>query len=220
MTRVVVIDDQPLVRAGIARILAGAPELEIVAECEDGDEAVAAVRTHRPDVVLMDIRMRRVDGVEATRAIRELVDAPPVLVLTTFGDDETVAAALSAGAAGFVLKDARGEEIVRAITVVAQGGAWLDPAIAGSVIDAFRATYLPLQRDERRLEQLTEREREVLALIGRGLTNQEIADALVVTESTVKTHIGHIFDKLALRDRAAAIILAYEHGLVLPGQAS
>jgi DNA-binding NarL/FixJ family response regulator len=215
--RIVVVDDQPLVRAGISRILATDPELEIVAECDDGSQVVDCVEEHRPDVVLMDIRMKQVDGAEATRRVGALGDPPPVLILTTFGDDESVAATLSAGAAGFLLKDAPGEEIVRAVRVVAGGGAWLDPSIAGSVIDTFRTTYLPRHHAAGRLEQLTEREREVLTLIGRGMSNREIAAELTVTEATVKTHVGNILDKLRLRDRAAAIVLAFNHGLVLPG---
>lgn len=217
MIRVIVVDDQPLVRAGIARILDADPDILIVDECEDGAEAVGSVTGKTPDVVLMDVRMKEVDGAEATRRINELGDPPPVLVLTTFDDDGTVAAALAAGASGFILKDAPGEDIIRAIRTVAEGGSWLDPSITGSVISAFRSTYHPRQRETTRLDQLTDREREVLGLVGRGLTNQEIAEELVVTEATVKTHINHVFDKLHLRDRAAAIVLAFDHGLVLPG---
>ncbi len=215
--RLLVVDDQPLVRAGIGRILDADPDLSVVGECEDGAEAVEAVTRLDPDVVLMDVRMKQVDGAEATRRVNELPDPPPVLVLTTFGDDETVATALAAGASGFILKDAPGEDIIRAVRAVADGGAWLDPAITPSVVTAFRTTHLPRRRQSDRLGQLTEREREVLALMGRGLSNQEIADDLVVTEATVKTHVGHIFDKLGLRDRAAAIVLAFDHGLVTPG---
>lgn len=217
MIRVLVVDDQQLVRAGIVRILADDPEIEVVAECQDGDEVVDAVGGHDPDVVLMDVRMKRVDGAEATRRVRALDPGPPVLVLTTFGDDDTVAAALSAGAAGFLLKDAPGEELVRAVRVVADGGAWLDPAITGSVIASFRSHYLPRRRTAGRLDTLTEREREVLTLVGRGRANKEIADELVVAEATVKSHISHILDKLHLRDRAAAIVVAFDHGLVRPG---
>lgn len=217
MIRVLVVDDQPLVRAGIGRILDADQELAVVAECDDGAQAAPAVVTHSPDVVLMDIRMKEVDGAEATRRLNRLDRPPPVLVLTTFGDDETVAAALAAGAAGFILKDAPGEEIIRAVRTVAGGGAWLDPAITRSVIASFRTTYLPRRQQSGRLDRLTEREREVLALVARGLTNQEVAAELVVTEATVKTHVSHILEKLELRDRAAAIVLAFDHGLVLPG---
>lgn len=218
MVRVLVVDDQQLVRAGIGKILGEDAELEIVGECEDGSEVDDAVRGLRPDIVLMDLRMRDVDGAEATRRLRSEDDAPPVLVLTTFGDDDTVAAALEAGAAGFILKDAPGEDIIRAVRAVAGGGAWLDQSVAAGVIASYRSTYLPRRRTNDRLGELTEREREVLTLIGRGLSNHEIADDLVVTEATVKTHISHIFDKLQLRDRAAAIVLAFEQGLVHPGE--
>lgn len=218
MTRVLVVDDQQLVRAGIGRILADDPDLEIVGECTDGGEVLDAVLRLHPDVVLMDVRMKEVDGAEATRRVRQLATPPPVLVLTTFGDEETVATVLAAGAAGFVLKDAPGEEIIRAVRAVAGGGAWLDPTVAGSVIESFRTTHLPRRRTAGRLDQLTEREREVLTLVGRGMSNQEIAEALVVTEATVKTHVSHVFDKLQVRDRAAAIVVAFDHGLVLPGE--
>lgn len=218
MTRVLVVDDQQLVRVGVARILDADDHLEIVGECADGSEVVAAVESLRPDIVLMDVRMKVVDGAQATRAVRQLDDPPPVLMLTTFGDDETVAAALSAGAAGFILKDAPGEELIRAVHAVGDGGAWLDPKVAGGVIDTYRSSALPHRTAVQRLDALTPREREVLELIARGLTNQEIAEELVVSEATVKTHVGHVLDKLDLRDRAAAIVLAYERGLVQPGE--
>lgn len=217
MIRLLVVDDQPLVRAGIGLIVNADPALEVVGECEDGSETVDAVTRLDPDVVLMDVRMKQVDGAEATRRLHALPDPPPVLVLTTFGDDETVATSLAAGATGFILKDAPGEDIIRAVRAVAAGGAWLDPAITPAVVASFRTTHLPRRRAADRLEALTGREREVLALMGRGLSNQEIADDLVVTEATVKTHVGHIFEKLHLRDRAAAIVLAFDHGLVAPG---
>ncbi|MGH3442660.1 MAG: response regulator transcription factor [Nitriliruptorales bacterium] len=220
MVHVLVVDDQPLVRVGVARILGLEDDIEIVGECEDGDEVIEAVERLRPDVVLMDVRMKRVDGTTATQLLLQRDDAPAVLVLTTFGEDEVVAAALDSGAAGFVLKDAPGEELVRAIRVVADGGAWLDPAVTGGVIDRFRETALPRGAAAAKLEELTEREREVLRLVGRGLTNQEIAARLHITEATVKTHVTHIFTKLDLRDRAAAIVLAFDHGLVSPGDAS
>ena len=218
MIRVLVVDDQPLVRVGITRILETEPDLEVVAECADGSEVVDAVTEHRPDVVLMDVRMKVVDGAQATRAVRSLGgDAPPVLVLTTFGDDGTVSAALAAGAAGFVLKDAPGEDLIRAVRTVAGGGAWLDPAVAGGVIDSYRTTMLPQQLERERIDELTPREREVLELVARGCNNLEIAAALTVSEATVKTHVSHILDKLQARDRAAAIVAAYERGVVRPG---
>ncbi len=214
MIRVLLVDDQPLVRAGLRRILEPQPELEIAGECEDGDEVVGAVKRLRPDVVLMDIRMRRMDGAEATRRLRALPDAPPVLVLTTFDDDETVAAALSAGAAGFILKDARGEEIVRAAISVAEGGSWLDPQVAGRGLETYRRIAAPQLQDRDRIAHLTQRELDVLRQLGQGATNAEIAAALFVSEATVKTHLGNILTKLALRDRAAAIVFAHTRGLV------
>jgi DNA-binding NarL/FixJ family response regulator len=217
MIRVLLVDDQPLVRAGLRRILEPQDGITIVGECEDGDEVVAAVERTAPQVVVMDVRMRRVDGAEATRRLGALADPPPVLGLTTFDDDETVAAALGAGAAGFVLKDARGEDIVRATTAVAEGGAWLDPQVTGRVLDAYRRAAGTARSDteaEVRMGLLTARERDVLRLVGRGQTNAEIAAELFIGEATVKSHIGHILTKLALRDRAAAIVLAHRDGLV------
>jgi len=217
LIRVLLVDDQPLVRAGLARILGPEPDLEIVGECTDGDEVEAAIAAHSPDVVLMDVRMKRVDGAEATRRVRATDGAPPVLILTTFDDDQTVAAALAAGAAGFLLKDAPGEDLIRATRTVAGGGAWLDPGVAGRVLEAYRTTGLPRAQSTARLAELTERERDVLALIGRGASNTEIGSQLFISEGTVKSHVGHIFTKLELRDRAAAIVFAFDHGLVEPG---
>lgn len=214
MIRVLLVDDQPLVRAGLRRILEPEEGLEIVGECEDGDEVVAAVARRRPDVVIMDIRMRRVDGAEATRRLRRDPEAPPVLALTTFDDDETVAAALGAGAAGFILKDARGEDIVRATVSVAEGGAWLDPRIAGQVLQTYRRVSGSSPQERARLDQLTQRELDVLRHVGRGASNAEIAAALYVSEATVKTHFGNILAKLNLRDRPAAIVFAHTHGMI------
>ncbi len=214
MIRVLLVDDQPLVRAGLRRILEPQAGIVIAGECEDGDQVVEAVTRLHPDVVIMDIRMRRVDGAEATRRLRELESPPPVLVLTTFDDDETVATALGAGAAGFVLKDAPGEDIVRAAISVAEGGSWLDAQVAGRVIDAYRRIAGTKQRDTTRLASLTERERDVLIEVARGLTNSEIAAELFVSEATVKSHLAHILTKLDLRDRAAAIVFAHSNGLV------
>jgi DNA-binding NarL/FixJ family response regulator len=212
--RVLLVDDQPLARAGLRRILEPQEGITIAGECEDGDQVVSAVDRLQPDVVVMDVRMRRMDGAEATRQLRMISASPPVLVLTTFDDDETVAAALGAGAAGFILKDARGEDIVRATTTVAEGGSWLDPQITGRVLDAYRRIAGHHQRDEAAIAQLTERERDVLREVGRGETNAEVADALFISEATVKSHLGHILSKLDLRDRAAAIVFAHDHGLV------
>ena len=163
----------------------------------------------------MDVRMPVVDGVEATRDLLDRGDGPPVLVLTTFDDDEILAAALRAGASGFVLKDVPAEDLQRAVRVVAEGGSWLDPAVTGRVLSVYRGASPPgPARDDLALATLTAREREVLALIGRGLSNPEIAARLVVGEGTVKTHVNHVFTKLRLRDRAAAVVFAFDHGLV------
>jgi DNA-binding NarL/FixJ family response regulator len=215
--RILIVDDQPLVRAGLVRILEPEPNMEIVGECSDGDEVAGAAIELRPDVVVMDVRMKRVDGAEATRRLREILDSPPVLALTTFDDDETVARALGAGANGFILKDAPGEDLIRAVRVTAGGGGWLDPTVAGSVLETYRRIGLPRAAEVARLDELTEREAEVLRLIGQGAANTEIAERLFISEATVKSHIGRVFAKLGLRDRAAAIVFAFDHGLVEPG---
>jgi DNA-binding NarL/FixJ family response regulator len=217
MIRVMLVDDQELVRAGLRGILREHYGFEVVAECTDGSQAVEAVRRTVPDVVLMDVRMPILDGVAATAAVRAERAPVPVLALTTFDDDEAVAGMLRAGAAGFVLKEVPAEELQRAVRIVAQGGAWLDPAVTHRVLDVYRSSpnnLTPHRRDA--FAQLTARERDVLALIGAGRTNAEIAGDLVVGEGTVKTHINHLFAKLDLRDRVAAVICAYEHGLVPP----
>jgi DNA-binding NarL/FixJ family response regulator len=217
MIRVLLVDDQQLVREGLRRILHTDEGFEVAGECSDGAEVAAAIEGRRPDVVVMDVRMRDVDGVEATRRLREKPDAPPVIVLTTFDDDEVLSGALRAGAAGFVLKDAPGEELIRSVRTVAEGGAWLDPAVTGRVLATYRsATPVGDDGAAERIAELTPRERDVLRLIGRGATNAEIAESLFVSEATVKSHIGHIFTKLDLRDRAAAIVFAFDHGLVAP----
>ena len=216
MTRVLIVDDQAVVRAGVARILGPEDGFEVVAECDDGDQVPAAVAEHRPDVVLMDVRMRRVDGVAATRALAATGSAPPVLVLTTFDDDDVLWGALEAGAAGFVLKDASAEEIIAATRAVAGGAAWLDPAVTERVLLRARGTGSPspAPAEPTRIPALTDREHDVLRLMATGATNLEIARALYVSEATVKTHVGSIFSKLAVRDRAAAIVYAYDHGVV------
>jgi DNA-binding NarL/FixJ family response regulator len=216
MIRVVIVDDQPVVRAGVARILGPEDGFEVVAECDDGDEVVDAVAAHDPDVVLMDVRMRRVDGVTATERLRARSDDPPVLVLTTFDDDDALWGALDAGAAGFVLKDASAEVLIAATRAVAGGAAWLDPKVAPRVLHAARGHRRGDANGPRRLEELTEREHDVLRHMARGATNGEIAQALIVGEATVKTHVGAIFSKLGVRDRAAAIVFAYDHGIVGP----
>jgi DNA-binding NarL/FixJ family response regulator len=214
LIRVLLVDDQPLVRTGLRRILRLRAGFEIVGECDDGDEVEAAVRAHHPDVVVMDVRMKRVDGAEATRRLRAR-GGPPVLVLTTFDDDDVLAASLRAGASGFQLKDAPGEELVMAVRAVAGGDAWLDPAVAGRVLAVFRGSTQPA-RGVSSTAALTARELDVLRLVARGLSNAEIADQLVIGEVTVKTHLGNILGKLELRDRAAAIVYAFDAGLVAP----
>lgn len=217
--RVLLVDDQELVRSGLRRILRVRDGFEIVAECSDGDEVPAAVATHPVDVVVMDLRMKRVDGIEATRRLRASVGheaLPPVLVLTTFDDDELLSGALRAGAAGFVLKDSPAEDLIRAVRTVGGGESWLDPSVTARVLAAYRGAPAPMMTA---LDgDLTAREGEVLTAMARGHTNREIADALFISELTVKSHIGRIFTKLDLRDRAAAIVWAYDRGLVRPGQ--
>jgi DNA-binding NarL/FixJ family response regulator len=217
MIRVLLVDDQQLVREGLRRILHPDEGFEIAGECGDGGEVADAVARVRPDLVVMDVRMKDVDGVEATRRLRIEPAAPPVLVLTTFDDDEVLSGALRAGAAGFVLKDAPGEELIRSARSVAAGDAWLDPSVTERVLATYRSAA-PVRDDgaAARIEELTPRERDVLRLIGRGASNTEIAESLFVSEATVKSHIGHIFTKLDLRDRAAAIVFAFDHGLVAP----
>jgi DNA-binding NarL/FixJ family response regulator len=219
MIRVALVDDQAIVRAGLARILSPADGFELMAECADGREAVERLPGLQLDVVLMDIRMPRLDGIDATARLLAAPDPPPILVLTTFGEDEVLWGALEAGAAGFVLKDSSAEDLIAAVRAVAGGGAWFDPGVAPRVLDRYRRTVAPATRDEARIELLTEREHEVLRLMARGATNPEIAGELYVAEATVKTHIGSIFTKLGVRDRAAAIVFAYDHGVVRPGSA-
>jgi DNA-binding NarL/FixJ family response regulator len=218
MIRVLLVDDQELVRTGLRGILRNAFGFDVVGECADGSEVLAAVDALAPDVVLMDARMPAVDGVQATAELRDRGGGPPVLALTTFDDEEVLAGMLRAGAAGFVLKGVPAEDLQRAVRVVADGGAWLDPAVTGRVLAIYRSAAPPAARAARDagLDTLTGRELDVLALIGRGQTNGEIAAALFVGEGTVKTHINHMFTKLRLRDRAAAVVFAYDHGLVRP----
>lgn len=213
--RVLLADDQALVTAGLRLILSAAEGFQVVGECSDGAMVLERFRDLSPDVIVMDVRMPRMDGVAATRRLREDPQAPPVLVLTTFGEDEVLSAALRAGASGFLLKDAPGEEIVRAVRTLAAGGAHLDPQVTHRVLAGYRQGVGPERADA--ADVLTGREREVLRLMGRGLSNEEIAATLFITEATVKTHVGHVFDKLCLRDRAAAIVFAFDHGLVRPG---
>jgi DNA-binding NarL/FixJ family response regulator len=219
MIRVLIVDDQELVRAGLRGILRERYGFDIVGECADGSGVAAVVVRLQPDVVLMDVRMPVVDGVAATKAIGRVADPPPVLVLTTFDDDEILAAALRAGASGFLLKGVPADDLQRAVRTVAEGGAWLDPAVTGRVLTAYRAAP-NVSSSAQSLDVLTAREREVLALIGQGMSNAEIAAYLVLGEGTVKSHVNHVFTKLDLRDRAAAVVLAFDTGLVSPRQNS
>jgi DNA-binding NarL/FixJ family response regulator len=217
--RLLIVDDQELVRTGLRLFLETQDDLEVVGEAADGVEAVALARELRPDVVLMDIRMPVMDGVEATAnlATAEIEPRPRVLVLTTFGLDEYVFGALRAGAAGFLLKDAPRQRLVEAIHVVHLGGALLSPSITRRLIEDFAARTDPLDPPAAVLEELTPREREVLGLVARGYSNSEIAQRLVVSEATVKSHVGSVLSKLGLRDRVQAVVFAYEHGIVVPG---
>ncbi len=215
MIRVLLVDDQELVRTGLRGILRAPFGFEVVGECADGGEVTAAVEATAPDVVLMDVRMPFTDGVQATRRLRQRGESPPVLALTTFDDDEALAGMLRAGASGFVLKGVPAEDLQRAVRTVAEGGAWLDPAVTARVLVIYRsAPAAATGGPDQELDALTARELEVLALIGRGRTNGEIAAELFVSEGTVKTHVNHLFTKLRLRDRAAAVVFAYDHGLV------
>jgi DNA-binding NarL/FixJ family response regulator len=215
--RVLVVDDQALVRAGFIKLLEPEPHLTVVGEAGDGHEAADAVARTRPDVVLMDIRMPRMDGIEATRRIRARPDAARVLILTTYDLDEYVFEALKAGASGFLLKDAPADQLIAGIGVVAAGDALLAPAVTRRLIEEFARRPTPPPDGPIELAALTGREREGLTLIARGMTNGEIATLLVVGESTVKTHVGNILMKLDLRDRVQAVVVAYETGLVRPG---
>jgi DNA-binding NarL/FixJ family response regulator len=215
--RILVVDDQSLVRAGFVKLLEPEPDLQVVGEAGDGGEAVDATMRTRPDVVLMDIRMPRMDGIESTRRIRAQARAPRVLVLTTYDLDEYVFDALKAGASGFLLKDAPADQLIAGIRVLAAGDALLAPTVTRRLVEEFARRPLPPPDGPAELAELTAREREILTLVARGLTNAEIAERLVVGESTVKTHVGNVFSKLALRDRVQAVVLAYETGLVRPG---
>ncbi len=216
MIRTVLADDQPLVRAGLRMILSDQADVDIVGEAANGREAVDLCRSLAPDVVLMDVRMPEVDGIEATRLITAEPDPPRVLVLTTFDLDDVVYDALRAGASGFLLKDAPEARLVTAIQVVADGGSLFAPSVTRRLIEEFA------QRRRRsgpapEVERLTDRETEVLNLVARGLSNLEIAQRLFVTENTVKTHVARVLMKLELRDRVQAVVLAYESGMVRPG---
>jgi DNA-binding NarL/FixJ family response regulator len=219
MTRVLLADDQGLVRAGFKALLAAQADVDVVGEAADGEQAVALAHETRPDVVLMDIRMPRLDGLEATRRITSSLPRTRVVVLTTFELDEYVFGALRAGASGFLLKDIDPPDLLAAVRVVAHGEALLAPRLTRRLIEAFveqEKTRPPAVSDD--LDELTPREREVLALVGRGLSNAEIADELVLSPLTAKTHVARLFSKLGARDRAQLVVTAYENGLVIPGE--
>jgi DNA-binding NarL/FixJ family response regulator len=214
--RILIADDQELVRTGFRVVLDAEPDLEVVGEAADGFAALDSAETLRPDVVLMDIRMPNLDGIEATRRIAAGDGSPRILILTTFDLDDYVYEALRAGASGFLLKDARAEELRQAVRMVASGDALLSPAITRRLIESYTRRPPPTVRPAP-LAKLTPRELEVLRLVARGLSNAQIARELVVGDATVKTHVARIFSKLDLHDRAQAVVLAYESGLVQPG---
>jgi DNA-binding NarL/FixJ family response regulator len=211
LIRVAIADDQAMVRGGFRMIVQSQPDMQVAGEAADGQEAIDLVRRERPDVVLMDIRMPHVDGIAATR---EVAGITRVVILTTFELDEYVFDALAAGASAFLLKAAPPEDLIKAIRVVAQGDALLAPSVTRRLIEEFAKRPEPVPHKSRELGTLTEREREVLREVAKGLTNAEIAQRLHVSETTIKTHVAHLLDKLELRDRVQAVILAYEAGLV------
>ncbi|MEU5047259.1 response regulator transcription factor [Streptomyces griseorubiginosus] len=219
MTTVLIVDDQPLQRYGFHLLLDSVPETDVVGEAAHGAEAVRKAAELRPDVVLMDVRMPGMDGIEATRRIAAAGGRSRVLVLTTFDLDEYVHAAIRAGASGFLLKDARPEELLAGIRAVASGDAVIAPALTRRLLDEF-APYIPARRgdgaEDPRLGSLTDREREILVAVGKGWTNGEIATRFVLSESTVKTHVGRVLAKIGARDRIQAVIFAYDHGLARP----
>ncbi|MBO0656830.1 MULTISPECIES: response regulator transcription factor [Streptomyces] len=220
--KVIIVDDQAMVRAGFAALLAAQSDIDVVGDAADGRQGVELSRRAHPDVVLMDVRMPEMDGLEAARRLLDpppgVVHRPKVLMLTTFDVDDYVYEALRAGASGFLLKDAPPADLISAVRVVAAGEALLAPSVTRRLIADFAARPAPRRKGAVRLNGLTPRETEVLELIARGLSNQEIAAELVLAEQTVKTHIGRVLSKLSLRDRAQAVIFAYESGLVTPGE--
>lgn len=219
MIRVAIADDQPLIRTGFATLIGQATDMVLVGEAEDGAEAVVIAREEVPDVLLMDIRMPRLDGIEATRRIAadETTGLVRVVILTTFDLDEHVHDALRAGASGFLLKEMAPEELLAAIRVVAAGDALLAPSVTRRLIAQFAGRAGPALLDPERLSHLTDREREVVQLVGRGLSNDEIAEELFISPATAKTHVSHAMTKLGARDRAQLVVAAYEGGLVIPG---
>ena len=220
MINVVIVDDQELIRTGFELILGSEPDIDVVATCGDGIEALEDIERWRPDVVLMDIRMPRLDGIETTQQLHDRLgdDAPQVLILTTFDLDEYVYNALRAGAAGFLLKDTPPEALIEGVRTVASGDALLAPSITRRLIAQFAEGSTATTREVPELDELTDREREVLLCVARGLSNAEIGEELFVGETTVKTHVSRMLAKLGVRDRVQAVVLAYESGLVTPGQ--
>lgn len=217
MTRVMIVDDDGLVRAGLAELLSGEAEIEVVGQASTGRQAVERVPRLEPELVLMDVQMPDLDGIEATRELARVAPEVRILILTTFEEDAYVFGALRAGASGFMLKRARPEELISAVTTVAAGDALLSPWATGLLIDRMATQPIPDLADQDRLDQLTPREREVFLLLARGLSNREIATELVVEESTIRTHVKRILMKLGLRDRVQIVIFAYETGLNRPG---
>lgn len=215
--RVLIVDDDDLMRTGLRAVLSSDPTIEVVGETADGRSAVETAQRVDPDVVLMDVRMPHVDGVTATRQIAATMPRTRILMLTTFEDEDYVVGALGAGASGFLLKRTRPEQLIEAIHTIASGDSLLSPSVTRTVIDRMTRTPATDRSARQQLQALTPREREVLEQVARGLSNTEIADTLVVEESTVKTHVKRILAKLELRDRVHAVILAYETGLVRPG---
>jgi DNA-binding NarL/FixJ family response regulator len=214
---VVIADDQALVRAGFRMILEADPEVRIFAEAGDGSEAVEAARQYEPDIVLMDIRMPVMDGLEATRRLMAFHEPPRVLILTTYDHDEYVFDALRLGASGFLLKDVAPEDLLAGIRIIARGESLLSPSVTRRLIEAFVRDHPNEPDPPPGLAQLTRRELEILSLLARGLSNSEIAEALFVSGATIKTHVARVLDKLGVRDRVQAVVLAYETGIVRPG---
>ncbi|MEE1616929.1 response regulator transcription factor [Brachybacterium sp. J153] len=218
--RIALVDDQPLVRTGFAMVIDSQDDMEVVVQAADGAEAVQTLTARAVDVVLMDVRMPRMDGIEATATLLERLPAdraPKIIVLTTFDLDEYVVAAIRAGASGFLLKDAQPEDLLGAIRTVHRGDAVIAPSATRRLLERVVSIPEPAVQDDSALDQLTDREREVLTLMGRGRSNQEIGAELFVAEATVKTHVGRVLAKLGARDRVQAVIIAFETGLVSPG---
>ena len=218
--RVLIVEDDALMRAGLRGVLSGDPAIEVVGEASDGRDAVHRTRLLSPDIVLMDIRMPDVDGITATRDVLAAFPDVKVVILTTFEQDDYIFGALSAGASGFLLKRTRPEDLVAAVHTVAAGDSLLSPSVTSRVIERMARQPAPDLARDARLAELTQRERQVLELVARGLSNSEIADTLVIEESTVKTHTKRILAKLGVRDRVQAVIFAYEHGVTAPGSRS